>query len=863
MIWSRRKLFVMLTAIFMACMLVPANAFAAVIEQQQAASESAVPAEHRMPRAKRAHKNLPKSLEFQRQTGDIASGETFSIVSSSTFDGKLRIVHVSNGTSKIDRCIATQVGDTLQPTDCTIQQFAGTGAHTWTIEAVEGGFTIKSQTEGGSYLHIENGSVSAADGAQVLSIEKLTGAAPENTYAIGRNIGDATYYLTYTAGGWTSTTNPYGVYLYKKTEVEPSIVPNGNPTTGTTHNQPFDAGTGNSQYFRIPSLITLSDGTLLAAIDARWNTTVDAGGLDTLVSRSTDGGKTWTYSFANYFNDSTDAYNNRATAFIDPVMIQDKSGTIHLMVDVWPGGVALNSAANNHPVDSSGYAKIDGTCRLVLYASPNPDTQRAAGAEQGKGYTHYVGDFGEDGFAPVINVATGEAEHYVDHHYYLFDVNKEPEYCSQIGSSSYVQQNVFFYNADLHVVATSHLWKISSSDGGKTWSDPVLLNEYVRTGLDHNDSFYGVGPGRGLVSSTGRIILPCYTFIYGHGDGVSSVIYSDDGQRWHRSQPLSHQTSEATLVEAEGKIYLFARHGIYAVSTDNGATWQEEKQLASATLPLHTNCQIDAITYSQKIDGKTAILLSCPTGNGRANGAVFVGLVQDDGSINWKYRYEVTKGGAAYSYSCLTEKADGTIGLLYESSNGGATYVDLKIEDIAVGAEIGSYVVPPTFTWAPDHSSATATFKHSTGSESKTIEATITSERIDPTAISEGKITYTATVSFEGATYTDQQIVVLPATGESKDPNEPGGQSGESSGQTNGSGEQSGNTGSHSGTSQGTHAKLNGHSNSSSSKRRLVKQRIPQTGDVSQVSSLLPVAGFGLALLGSYLRRRSDKAIRY
>lgn len=841
---TKRGTYAIAAGMCLALSLTPAAAWAAATNAGAPASVAAS-----------AANGLPSAIEFHRVSEDIAAGETFSMVSSTTADGHLRIAHLTDGTTKIDRCIAMRVDDKLEPTDCTIDRFHGTGAHEWTIDAVEGGFTVKSQTKSGSYLHIEDGSVSAGAEVQVLSIEKRV----DGTYAIGRKVGGAMRYLSYGASGWTSSSSPYGVWLYQETEVAPTIVPNGNDATGTTQGEPFASGTGGSANFRIPSLTTLDDGTMLAAIDARWNTQVDAGGLDTIISRSSDGGKTWTYSFANYFNDSTDAYNNRATAFIDPVMVQDNDGTVHLMVDLWPGGVALNSAANNHPVSSSGYVKIDGSYRLVLYGTPDPDAQRAAGAERGEGYTHYVGDFAADGFAPVVNAQTGKIERYVDHHYYLFDANKQPEYCQQLGSASYVQQNVFFYNADLHAVATSYLWKISSTDGGKTWSDPVMLNEQVRMGRAQNDSFYGVGPGRGLVTSTGRIVLPCYTFNYGKGDGVSSVIYSDDGETWHRSEALDRQTSEATVVEADGRLYMFARHGVYAVSNDNGATWEQERSLADTGIPITTSCQIDAITYSQKIDGKTAILLSCPTGGSRANGVIFTGLVQEDGNIVWKYRHEVTTGGAAYSYSCLTEKADGSLGLLYEGTNTRIVYRDFAIADVAPGATVGVYL-EPTFSWSDDYSTARATFKHSTGAEPMVLDAAVTSERIEPTATEDGKIVYTATVEFEGKTYTDVQTVVLPATGTpdpgpnpekpepgKPEPGKPGAGSGGSSTVQPGGGTPAG----------GSSAGAGGTSDTGSAVRKAgSKSGLPATGDTAALAGVVSAAGAALAALGVGLKKR-------
>ena len=90
------------------------------------------------------------------------------------------------------------------------------------------------------------------------------------------------------------------------------------PEDGTTKEQPFWTGTGGSQKFRIPCLVTLDDGTLVAACDARWTTYADGGGLDTIVSYSKDNGATWNYTIANYLGDNGNVWNGASTAFIDP-----------------------------------------------------------------------------------------------------------------------------------------------------------------------------------------------------------------------------------------------------------------------------------------------------------------------------------------------------------------------------------------------------------------------------------------------------------------------------------------------------------------------------------------------------------------
>ena len=115
------------------------------------------------------------------------------------------------------------------------------------------------------------------------------------------------------------------------------------PEYGTTVGQPFAPGTGGSTNFRIPGIVTLNDGTLIAACDARWNHSGDGAGLDTIVSVSTDNGANWEYTNANYLGDNGDTYNNQSTCFIDPGIGTDGEKA-YLIADLWPAGIALNTS---------------------------------------------------------------------------------------------------------------------------------------------------------------------------------------------------------------------------------------------------------------------------------------------------------------------------------------------------------------------------------------------------------------------------------------------------------------------------------------------------------------------------------------
>lgn len=395
-------------------------------------------------------------------------------------------------------------------------------------------------------------------------------------------------------------------------------------------------------------MVTLSDGTIVAATDARWDTTTDGHGLDTIVSRSKDGGATWNYTFANYLGDNGNVSNSNSTAFIDPALTVTADDTIYMLVDLYPAGGIISSISQGTGYNSAG--------KLML-------------SNSGSRYEYYL----DNGKIYSNNNGTEVSGLQVDAYFNLTGTYKNKTY----------NTNLFFNDSPFKVLKTSYLYLTKSTNGGATWSAPTMLNSQVK---NPSDKFYGVGPGRGLTTrldnGTERIIFPCYTNTDGR-DGNTSVIYSDDGgQTWTRSRNIPEQTSEATLTEVNGKIYMFTRHGGYYVSEDHGTTWGAKQNVSG--ISYTTSCQMNAITYSKKINGKDAILLSAGT-NGRTNGKIFVGLVQDDGSINWAYDYQVNTG--TYKYSCMSELNDGTVALLYENGDASEKFEKYSIEKIANGSK--------------------------------------------------------------------------------------------------------------------------------------------------------------------------------
>ena len=417
------------------------------------------------------------------------------------------------------------------------------------------------------------------------------------------------------------------------------------PANGTTTGNPFVKGTVGSNSFRIPAMVTLNNGTIVAAADARWNTTYDGGGLDTIVSYSTNNGANWNYTFANYMGDNGNAYNgSESTAFIDPALATDGS-TVYMLTDLYPYGVALNGSGNTAPSTAVGF-NSDGTLKLAANGSST--------------YNYYL----KDGqiYDSSNNVVSG----------YTVDA-----YFNITGNG--YDTNLFFSDSPYQVVRTGYLYLTKSTDGGKTWSEPTLIPN-VKTS---SEQVCLVGPGRGLVTSDRTIVFPVYSYNGSSTPQYTSFIYSEDnGATWKRSSNATSSmwSSEAAVVELnDGTLRFFFRNGqskLYYVDYANSA-WGTPVNTGIAT---NSNTQISAIKYSKTVDGKEVILVSCPTGsngNGsadssasaRLNGKIFVGYVNSDNTMSWQSdkAISVTSNNSPFMYSCLTELSDCEVAILYEN----------------------------------------------------------------------------------------------------------------------------------------------------------------------------------------------------
>lgn len=422
------------------------------------------------------------------------------------------------------------------------------------------------------------------------------------------------------------------------------------PADGMNAGQPFPSNIGVGHY-RIPAFTTLNNGTLVAAADARWGAWQqpdDCANIETIVSRSTDNGANWNYTFANYIADGQNARDFKAATFIDPALATNGS-TIYMITDLFPGQEGSQNCSQAAQTGSG----MDSNGNLLLKKPKESD------------YNYYL----KDGAIYKVSDNSQVSGYSVDEYFNL----------SQNGT---VLGNLFTYSTTyFQPLMTSYLCFTTSTNGGATWSAPRLLNLKNSTEKD-----YLISPGRGLVASDGTIVFPCYTY---SGSKMSLIYSKNGGSTWTRTSDVSFNSSEGDIVElADGTLRYFYRHSgntnqlRYVDITGNGTSgYIFGKEVTVSGVSVYSDCNLSAITYSKTVGGKQVIFVSCPT-SGRKAGKIFTFTVEANNQLKLADTYGVN-GSSAFSYSSLTEQKDGSIGILYENGDSGnITYANLAVDQV-------------------------------------------------------------------------------------------------------------------------------------------------------------------------------------
>lgn len=392
---------------------------------------------------------------------------------------------------------------------------------------------------------------------------------------------------------------------------------------------------GPANHYRIPSIITTKNGTVVACADARYCGGADnPNRIDKVVRRSTDGGKTWspiTVAVSSIGNTLLGS-----SAAIDPVMVYASSiNRIYLLYCHTPAGIGLRNSVPMTGEDQQGHLFITRGHKLYRLKGNKLYTM----SDEATPYTVAQGGDVHLGAARLGNIYT--CEHF----------SQAP---------------------------TSFLMICHSDDEGRTWSVPRSLNSQIK---EETMGFIGPGPGIGIVKQhepyAGRILVPIYYGTQGQPLPLHAcVIYSDDnGQTWSRSEtPCPQQTlTESQLIEQEdGTLKIFMRNHddqrstAVAYSRDGGQTWSDFRLDPALPQPI---CQLSVLKLAQSAKPLVAFLNPADRQERRQG---TLRLSEDDGET---FAYSRLLKEGPFVYSCMTQLPDGRIGILYEPTTD-ATHID-------------------------------------------------------------------------------------------------------------------------------------------------------------------------------------------
>ena len=170
---------------------------------------------------------------------------------------------------------------------------------------------------------------SVSSATATLSIGNLTAGA--HYYWLG-----ATVKSTATLGAVIDAAVTGITYTRNSTETTLDLTAMGNPADRgamvfNAQSYPFLPWDNGSHVYRIPAMVVADDGSIIAAVDKRYNSHTDIGNshvIDIVVRRSTDGGKTWGSPVVVAKGDNS---NDATCGYGDPSLYKDNDGKLYLL----------------------------------------------------------------------------------------------------------------------------------------------------------------------------------------------------------------------------------------------------------------------------------------------------------------------------------------------------------------------------------------------------------------------------------------------------------------------------------------------------------------------------------------------------
>ncbi|EFF41649.1 exo-alpha-sialidase [Mycoplasmopsis alligatoris] len=465
----------------------------------------------------------------------------------------------------------------------------------------------------------------------------------------------------------------------------------------------FKANYQNSHSYRIPTLLKLKSGKLIAIVDQRLNSQLDApySSINQVIRESFDNGRTWSEAKIIL---KLEKFSTAKASAIDSVTVQDiKNNYLYLAVDIFPGGSGLmplckelNPLCNSdlgytkdkylklYDLYNNNYILRETTQKFIYQAFLLKDKNFNNTNESNLVATKIYVD---KSFNSKTSLLKGSVYENIDK---LEDLNNKKPICSiwdgfENSSKEYKKPKYF-------IDSTAYIQLFVSKDDGLSWELINDITAQIRTKNSKMNCLV-LGPGQGLYLQnqinkyiSNKIIFPFYEVNYAFPFHVFVSSSDDNGMNWTNSTYLNSKTnknwfwtSETQLIElSNGKILAFLRnpnqdHLCISQSIDGGISWSAlENNNESLSLykiePLNSQIMHGISTFSHNnID---YVLLSLPTTKDRKNGKIFVFDANDFNKPLAKFDVDKDNYSFGYSTIAILEKNDKkiTFALLYECS---------------------------------------------------------------------------------------------------------------------------------------------------------------------------------------------------
>lgn len=304
---------------------------------------------------------------------------------------------------------------------------------------------------------------------------------------------------------------------------------------------------GGTPVWRIPSLLMTKKGNLILAIDKRNQHRGDWGDIDTAIRTSQDNGKNWSevrtiLDLTSHNKDrspipeknfnpwdhrkSTNSPYNNSAFLIDALMVQDKRNErIFLAVDMFPESAGFFSIDNNEG-NGNGHITVNNKSYLRLN---RPDKSVWTLRENGEVYDN------NNQKTDYTVVTKGDASIGFKN---LGDVYYKGK--DKVGNI-YLRQKDGNAKVPFTVNQTAYFWVTHSDDEGKTWSSPKDITAQVKKDWMR---FFGSGPGVGIQTKNGNLILPVYYTNLQGAQSSALIISEDGGETWTLGESPNDRRAE-------------------------------------------------------------------------------------------------------------------------------------------------------------------------------------------------------------------------------------------------------------------------------------------------------------------------------